>query len=225
MLARSFISLLLFIALITSAAGRQPRRKRDRASAEQPAASAESEAPSVRLSRFVTAHLDQILAPVGQQASLPRPELSQLRASFLEEEAKAPERKRAQYQSAIAVCDALGQVMDEREKFVAATETSTSAPVVEEVHDARVSLPRRGRGSGKAARAALHQQESQNQQAQDKAAQKTAFLDSGKTKQWAERAAGLRQNIQQLMARQQEAERAAEVNESASSPAPAAPPP
>jgi hypothetical protein len=72
--------------------------------------------PSVDLSRFISANLDKILGPLGQKAALPRVELAQLRASFSVRFSKASLADRPQFQTAIAVCDALSQAMDERDK-------------------------------------------------------------------------------------------------------------
>lgn len=160
------------------------------------------QSPSARLSQFTAAHLDHIFGPIDQSVTLPRTELSQLHASFVDQNAKAPDAEKAQYQSAIVVSDALTSAMDEREKASASAHASANAPVVQDVHDAVVSLPRHGRGSGKAANAAVHQQQNENQQNQNKASQKSAFLGSVHARQWTDRGVILRQQIQQLSERQ-----------------------
>lgn len=207
------VASLIFIALITlgfagkphKGGGRRPPPRQQQMSA----ASTEPQLPSALLLQFTAAHLDHILAPLDQQVALPRTELSQLRAGLASDSAKAPAPDKAQYQTAIAVCDALSQAMDEREKAVSNAQAASNAVVSQDVHDVRESLPRHGRGSGKAAHAGLHQQQNENKQAQNDAAQKSAFLSSVHTKQWADRTPILRQRVQQLSSQQLQAERSA----------------
>src|SRR6266487_6734283 len=71
--------------------------------------------PSLALSRFGGAHLDQILGPIDQNVPLPRNELIQLRESFLGWKAKAPPNEQSAWQMAIRVCDALNTAIDEHE--------------------------------------------------------------------------------------------------------------
>src|SRR5690349_8796665 len=71
--------------------------------------------PSLALSRFGGAHLDQILGPIDRDVNLPQTELMQMRESFLNWKAKAPPNEQAAWSMAIRVCDALSMAMDERE--------------------------------------------------------------------------------------------------------------
>jgi len=196
------------VALFTSLCAGKPRKPGP--PAQQPAAppTAERQPPSVRLSQFTAAHLDRIVGPLDAGITLPRAELAQLRATLTADLAGASEAEKAQYQTAIALCDAVSQAMDEREKATSNAQASSNAPVAQDTHDVRESLPRHGHGSGKAARAGLHQQENENQQALGSAAQKSSFLSSIYARQWMERAPLLRQRIQQLSSEQLQAKRA-----------------
>ena len=68
------------------------------------------------LSRFVGANLDKVLGPLDVKFPAPRAELAQLRASFANRFSKASLAERPQFQAALAVCDALSQAMDARDK-------------------------------------------------------------------------------------------------------------
>lgn len=71
-------------------------------------------APSVDLSNFVNANSDKLFGPADMHPPMPKAELAQMRASFSERFGKAGLTDRQQYQYAIAVCDALSQVMTEK---------------------------------------------------------------------------------------------------------------
>ena len=77
-------------------------------------------APSGDLSSFVTANGDKIFAPLDQKVVMPRAELAQLRNSFAQRFTRASLAERNQFQAALSVCDALTQVMNEREKTMLA---------------------------------------------------------------------------------------------------------
>jgi len=79
-----------------------------------PPAPTATPAPSVDLSHFVGNNLDRILGPLEVRVPLPRAELAQLRVSFASRFSKASLAERAQFQGALAVCDAISQAMDER---------------------------------------------------------------------------------------------------------------
>jgi hypothetical protein len=71
-------------------------------------------APSVDLSKFVSTNSDKLFGPADMHPPLPKAELAQMRASFSDRFGKAGLADRQQYQYAIAVCDALSQVMTEK---------------------------------------------------------------------------------------------------------------
>jgi hypothetical protein len=81
-----------------------------------PPAPTPTPAPSVDLAKFTGANLDKILGPLDAKMPMPRAELAQLRSSISARFSKATLAERPQYQAALAVCDALGQAMDERDK-------------------------------------------------------------------------------------------------------------
>jgi hypothetical protein len=72
--------------------------------------------PSGDLSSFVAANGDKIFAPLDQKVAMPRAELAQLRNSFAQRFTRASLAERNQFQAALSVCDALTQVMNERDK-------------------------------------------------------------------------------------------------------------
>src|SRR4051812_23937415 len=112
------LALILIIGLSASTfAGRHHRSGGDQAAPQQRVQSpAVSQPASARLAQFTAAYLDHILAPIDENVLLPRTELGQLRAEFLDRMMKAPDPEKPQYQAAVAVCDALTSAMDERDK-------------------------------------------------------------------------------------------------------------
>jgi hypothetical protein len=77
-------------------------------------------APSGDLSSFVTANGEKIFAPLDQKVVMPRAELAQLRNSFAQRFTRASLGERNQFQAALSICDALAQVMNERDKTILA---------------------------------------------------------------------------------------------------------
>lgn len=77
-------------------------------------------APSGDLSSFITAHGDKIFAPLEQKVVMPRAELTQLRSAFAQRFTRASLGERNQFQAALSVCDALTQIMNERDKTILA---------------------------------------------------------------------------------------------------------
>ncbi len=77
-------------------------------------------APSGDLSSFVSANGDKIFASLDQKVVMPRAELAQLRNSFAQRFTRASLAERNQFQAALSVCDALTQVMNERDKTLLA---------------------------------------------------------------------------------------------------------
>ena len=162
------------------------------------------EPPSGRLSRFLEANLDNVLAPLDKRPNLPRTELMQLREGFSDDLAKAAPNDRPKYAAALRLCSALDSAIAERDKAISDEKPDNEAPAVADTHHARVSLPR---AHGRAARAAVRQQANENRADQREAAQKGAFLSTDYTKQWSERTIALRQQIQQLYSTLREIER------------------
>lgn len=77
-------------------------------------------APSGDLSSFVASNGDKIFAPLDQKVVMPRAELTQLRNSFAQRFTRASLIERNQFQAALSICDALTQVMNERDKTLLA---------------------------------------------------------------------------------------------------------
>ena len=74
--------------------------------------------PSGDLSNFVSTHGDKIFAPLEQRVTMPRGELAQLRNSFAQRFTRASLVERDQFHAALTICDALSQVMTERDRAV-----------------------------------------------------------------------------------------------------------
>ena len=161
--------------------------------------------PTAVLTKFMEYFLDHILAPLSQNVAMPRTELGLMRAAFIGQAAQVPPTERTPFQWAVATCDALGSAMDERDKYVTAIH-SPQAPLVTDVSDAR------GKGMVKVD----HTQDGQ-------ARSTAAFLASGSTNAWDQRAAVLRTNIQNLYTRVVAADKApVPAPSSPAAPAPAA---
>lgn len=159
--------------------------------------------PSIALSRFGGAHLDQILAPIDQNVRLPRNELMQIRGSFLDWRAKAPPNEQAAWNAAIAVCDALNNAMDEREKARASLESSSAVHGPSDMGARRKDHLK----NWKEWERERHEEANRKQDA----AQTDAFLNSTLRTNWTQRAMQLRQRIVSLHTRLQELERQAAV--------------
>jgi hypothetical protein len=142
--------------------------------------------PSLALSRFGQAHLDQILAPIDQNVNLPRNELMQLRESFAAWIAKAPPNEQPAWRVAIGVCDALNNAMDEREKARANLDGSSSVHGSFDLGARRQDRPRYWE---------YEREQHEEAQRQRDAAQKDVFLNTTLRTQWTQRAMQLRQNI------------------------------
>jgi len=156
------------------------------------------DAPSLALSRFGGAHLDQILAPIDQNVPLPRNELMQLRGSFLEWKAKAPANEQPAWHAAVAVCDALNSAMDEREKARANLESSSAVHGPSDLGARRKDNLRNWREAERERREEANRKQN--------AAQTDAFLNGTLRTNWTQRAIQLRQHIVSLHTRLQELE-------------------
>jgi hypothetical protein len=112
--------LIGFIAVLTmtlATDGRTPSKKKS--SQQPPPMPATTPGPSsAAISRFLSAHLDRILGPLDQKIDLPRSELGQLRESFAKQFSKASLAERPKFQLGLAVCDAIADAMNERNKAV-----------------------------------------------------------------------------------------------------------
>jgi hypothetical protein len=76
--------------------------------------------PSGDLTNFVSTQGDKIFAPLDQRVTMPRTELAQLRDAFAQRFARASLGERNQFQASLTICDALSQVMNERDKALLA---------------------------------------------------------------------------------------------------------
>jgi|GEM_PF-1963116 hypothetical protein len=167
--------------------------------------------PSVELGDFFAASLDKILAPLDQQTALPRNQVTQMRESFRDRGTKAAPNERLVYEAAINVCAAISQAMDEREKAIASLQGSASVHGPSDLGAHRKDDPSR-----RELRRERHEEKNRKQQA----AQTDNFLTTQLKTGWTQRAMQLRQNINQLYARERDAER---QGQQAASPAGAAP--
>jgi hypothetical protein len=169
--------------------------------AQPPPPAIGTRAPSVELGEFGAAHLDKILAPLDHQVALPRTEVAQLRESFTDRRSRALENEKPAYQAAIAVCNALSQAMDEREKTIASFQSSSA------VHGSLdLGAHRKDRPSKREFRRERREEENRKEDS----AQKDAFLDARVKANWQQRVIQIRQNIDRLYARERELERQAQ---------------
>ncbi len=110
-----FCSVMIFSFAVPADAGK-PRKKKITIVTPSPTP---GPASSADLSRFMSAHLEQILGPLDQKVDVPRTELDQIRDSFSKGFSKASLAERSRFQLGLAVCDAISQAMAERNKAVA----------------------------------------------------------------------------------------------------------
>ena len=115
------IAILLCLACAISPVGshtawaRSKKKKKQEAFVPAPTPTPPG-APSGDLTSFVAANGDRIFAPLDQRVVMPRAELAQLRNSFAQRFTRAYLSERNQFQAALSICDALTQVMNERDK-------------------------------------------------------------------------------------------------------------
>jgi hypothetical protein len=160
-----------------------------------------SRAPSIELGEFGAAYLDRILAPLDQQVPLPRGQVAQLRESFTDRWAKAPQNEKPAYQAAVTVCNAVSQAMDEREKAINSVQSSSS---VQGSYD--LGAHRKDKPTWKELRREGHEENNRKEQA----AQRDDFFSSQLRANWQQRAIQLRQNVDRLYSYEREAERRAQ---------------
>jgi len=157
-----------------------------------------SRAPSAELGDFFAAYLDRILAPLDQQIPLPRNNVTQLRESFADRSSKCPPNEKPAYEAAVRVCNAVWQAMDEREKAVASLQGSAA------VHGASdLGAHRKDNPSSLEYERERHEERNRKHEA----AQNDAFLITQLKTNWTQRTIQLRQTINQVYAREREAER------------------
>jgi hypothetical protein len=75
--------------------------------------------PSDRLSQYCDHHLEQILAPLTKRVAAPRTSLAELRTSFITQLATSVDPEKTELNRAVALCDLLSSIMDDRDKAVA----------------------------------------------------------------------------------------------------------
>ena len=168
-----------------------------------------SRAPSAELGSFLTAHLDSILVPLDQPAGLPRNQVMQLRESFIERGTKVPANEKPAYE-AENVCAALSQAMDEREKAIASLQGSASVHGPSDLGEHRKDNP-----TWRDLARERHEERNRKQQA----SQSDNFLTTQLKTNWSQRAVQLRQNVNQLYAREREAERGSQQQQTNAGPA------
>jgi hypothetical protein len=113
---RYLVYLVALAAVVISVPDAFAARPKKKAAYTPPPAPTPTPAPSVDLAKFAGANLDKILGPLDAKTPMPRAELAQIRASISARFSKASLAERPQFQAALAVCDALNQAMDERNK-------------------------------------------------------------------------------------------------------------
>lgn len=204
---------VVVLALLAPALAGKPHKHAEKPAqqAPPPPAPAGLQPPSARLSQFTAAHLDAILAPIDQRPALPRTELSQLRAALTDEAARAPEAQKDQFTTALAVCDALNSAMDEREQAVASAAGSAAVHGASDLGARRKEVPTHGtRADARLAKIAKGEERHEEANRTQEAAGKDDFLNQQHKNAWTQRALQIRQHIQALTMRQQQAERAAQ---------------
>jgi hypothetical protein len=153
--------------------------------------------PSMALSGICREHLDQILAPIDQDVNLPRNQVMELRQSFINWMAKAPTNEQPAWHTAISLCDALNNAMDEREKARAGVDAASSVHGATDLGAHRKDRPRYWE---------YEREKNEAAQRKEEARQKDGFLNTTLRTNWTQRTARLRQNIVALQGRLQELE-------------------
>jgi hypothetical protein len=94
---------------------------------KKPAPDPAADAPSARLSRFMKAHLDEVLAPLDKKGLRDAQAITELRESFAGAAAKSPPAQRASYRTAEDVCQAMANAYAERERSISNLKSSSAA--------------------------------------------------------------------------------------------------
>jgi hypothetical protein len=139
---------------------------------------------------------------LDQQIGLPRNEVAQLRASFTDRWSRAPANEKPAYQAAVAVCIALSQSMDEREKAISNAQSSSAVHGSFDLHEHRKDRP-----SWKD----LVREKRDEQNRKEETARQDQFLNGQISTNWQQRAIQLRHNIERLYAHERELERQAQL--------------
>lgn len=227
---------LVVAGLIVAGLAMPAEAKKKKSDAETPApaatpdatpAAAAAASPGEQLSKFLSAHLEQIVAPLGAKAFTDPQKVSELKESFADAMAVAPALKKQVYQAAIDTCTVMTQAMAEREKTMASLSASQQVAGDTSLGATRKDIHRFWTG------ALEEQREEQEQKNRNKQAkQQDAFLSEGQKTQWTNRAAQIRADIQRYYSRERELERqynavmaAAKPAAAPAAPAPAAPKP
>jgi hypothetical protein len=195
----------------TAHAGRRGPANRNQQAPQSPPTPAPAiinpaEAPSVNLTRFLSAHLAALadISAAAQPASVAyRTDLTLLHAAFQVQGASATPDQKSTHESALRVCDILTAAVDERDKAAANLASSQQVPGAQDVKDVRVSTARARRGYGNATRANNAKEASKNSQPDPR----TAFMNSAATNAWTTRLAQLRQQIDNAYAQELAIER------------------
>jgi hypothetical protein len=127
--------------------------------------------------------------------------LTQLRQSFLDRSSSAPSNEKPAYQAAVAVCNAVSQAMDERERAVSNMQAASSVHGSYDLGEHRKDNPKWRD---------LERERHEEQNRKQEAAEKDNFLNAQLRSNWQQRATQLRQTIDRLYARECEAEREAQ---------------
>jgi hypothetical protein len=192
---------LSLVVTNASSAKHPPPKKHPQQQQQQPKPPLGSRAPSAELGDFMNAHLDKILAPIDQPVGLRRNEVMQLQQSFIDRGVKAATNEKPAYEAAINVCAAISQAIDEREKSIASLQGSAS------VHGpSDLGAHRKDNPTWRDLARERHEERNRKQQA----AQNDNFLTTQLKTNWSQRTLQLRQNINQLYARERDAERSAQ---------------
>jgi hypothetical protein len=170
------------------------------APAPAPGVPAAAPMPSERLSQFMNAHLNAILAPLDGKGFTATTQLTDLKEGLTDGMVQASPELKPAYQAAIGVCDALASANAERDKAVAAMKNSaavkapTDAGAIRKDNVGPIELER----------------ERREQKKRGKDAAKTdAMFTTGEKNQWNTRAGQLRESIQQAYAKERDLERKA----------------
>jgi hypothetical protein len=159
--------------------------------------------PSERLSPFLSANLNAIVAPFGGPGFGNAQAVIDMHESFADQMAQATPIAKPMYQAAMNVCEQIAAAMREREDALAMLSGSMS------VHS--------GSDLGATRKVNLHdwkdwleqqREKRENKDRQRTAAKTDAFMTSAQQVQWKQRTLQLRQIIEQSYTRERQAERA-----------------
>ena len=186
------VSLITLSLLSMSAVAKPKKDKNDKAheveKSPPPVPVAAAQLPSERVSQFVAARLESLLAPLdkGRTAVQRRTQLAQFDQQLRNEASQSPPEKQGIYQKALVVTAALSTIMDEREKRVSSYESAHKNAAISSL--ANLTAGDRGK----------HAKDQHQKAKQDANATKNSFI-GGEEKQWTDTCSGYRQQIQNLI--------------------------